>query len=57
MDFIVITLLVVIVAVAVLFILGSFVNIFRSDKKPQSDATDKLLWLGLGVLLGIHLFD
>jgi len=57
MDFILITLLVVIVAVVVLFILGLFVNIFRSQKKQESDTTDKFLWLGLGVLLGINLFD
>ncbi|WP_158301047.1 hypothetical protein [Sulfurimonas denitrificans] len=56
MDYVVIAIAVVFVVVLLLFILGLFITIFKSDKKLESGKLNTLFWLSLGVLLVINLF-
>lgn len=70
MDYFIIGVILAVLILVILIIVGLFVNIFNSYKKENnelskeeligkinSDKSKNLLWLGLGVLLGMSIFD
>lgn len=57
MDYLVIAIVFMFIVLIILFILGLFVSILKSDKKLENDKADKLFWFGLGALIGMNFLD